>query len=41
MMGVVASLITKDSVILDEVASINISYPTFLDDLNKLIKSVK
>ncbi|HLR41905.1 MAG TPA: 3-phosphoshikimate 1-carboxyvinyltransferase [Pseudogracilibacillus sp.] len=37
MMGVIASLITTDDVILDDTSSINISYPSFFEDLNKLI----
>lgn len=36
MMGIIASLITINDVTLDSIDSINISYPTFLDDLNKL-----
>ncbi len=36
MMGIIASLITTNDVILDSIDSINISYPGFIDDLNKL-----
>lgn len=37
MMGIIASLISKNNVTLDSIDSINISYPKFIDDLNKLI----
>lgn len=37
MMGVVASLITTKDVTLDDTSSINISYPSFFEDLNKII----
>lgn len=37
MMGIIASLITTEDVILDNIDSINISYPSFIDDLNRLI----
>lgn len=37
MMGIIASLITTENVILDNIDSINISYPSFIDDLNRLI----
>ncbi len=38
MMGIIASLITTENVTLDSIESINISYPTFLNDLNKLAR---
>jgi len=37
MMGIIASLITTEDVIIDNIDSINISYPSFIDDLNRLI----
>lgn len=37
MMGVIASLITKEEVMIDDLSSINISYPNFFTDLNKII----
>lgn len=36
MMGVIASLISKGTVTIDDVSSIAISYPRFFDDLNVL-----
>lgn len=36
MMGVVASLIAKESVILDDDSSIAVSYPSFFQDLNTI-----
>ncbi|HLQ73711.1 MAG TPA: 3-phosphoshikimate 1-carboxyvinyltransferase [Bacillota bacterium] len=36
MMGVVASLIAKDTVTLDDTSSIAVSYPTFLTDLERI-----
>src|SRR5699024_11126790 len=41
MMGIIASLISKNNVTLDSIDSINISYPKFIDDLNKLISLKK
>jgi 3-phosphoshikimate 1-carboxyvinyltransferase len=38
MMVVIASLITKGNVKIDELASISISYPNFMDDLNSVIQ---
>lgn len=36
MMGVVASLITQNEVILDDISSVNVSYPGFFDDLKQV-----
>lgn len=36
MMAIIASLISKDDVILDDISSIAVSYPQFLADLNQL-----
>lgn len=36
MMIVVASLIAEEKVVLDDATSINVSYPNFFDDLNKI-----
>lgn len=38
MMGVIASLIATETVVIDDVSAINISYPTFFDHLNELKK---
>ncbi|HLQ97512.1 MAG TPA: 3-phosphoshikimate 1-carboxyvinyltransferase [Candidatus Dormibacteraeota bacterium] len=37
MMGAIASLIAKDEVILDDDASIAVSYPNFFEDLQRII----
>lgn len=37
MMGVIASLITKDKVTIDDISSIAISYPNFLTDLQSIM----
>ena len=39
MMAIIASLIAKEDVTLDDTSSIAVSYPNFLDDLNKLTSS--
>src|SRR5699024_6413047 len=36
MMGVIASLISEDTVNMDDISSIAISYPSFFDDLQQL-----
>jgi len=41
MMGVIASLISENEVIIDDVSSIAISYPSFFDDLHTVTKGVK
>lgn len=41
MMGVIASLISENNVILDETASIGISYPNFFQDLNRITREKK
>lgn len=38
MMGVIASLIASDDVVMDDTSSINISYPTFFEHLTTLKK---
>ncbi|MGM9966964.1 MULTISPECIES: 3-phosphoshikimate 1-carboxyvinyltransferase [unclassified Rummeliibacillus] len=38
MMGAIASLLIDDEVTLDDADCIAVSYPTFFDDINKLIK---
>jgi len=38
MMGVIASLITKDKVTLDDGSSIAVSYPSFFEDLNTVTR---
>ncbi|WP_042145661.1 3-phosphoshikimate 1-carboxyvinyltransferase [Paucisalibacillus sp. EB02] len=40
MMAVIASLITEGNVIIDELSSISISYPNFMDDLNNIVHKV-
>lgn len=40
MMGAIASLICKDTVTIDDVDVIDISYPSFLDDLHRIIQQV-
>lgn len=36
MMGVIASLFTNEEVVIDDISSIKISYPSFFEDLNKV-----
>lgn len=38
MMGIIASLIAKDEVVIDDISSIAISYPNFLTDLKRVMK---
>src|SRR5699024_303529 len=37
MMGTIASLIASDDVILDDISSIDVSYPGFFQDLDRII----
>ena len=36
MMGIIASLIAKDVVTLDDISSVAVSYPRFFDDLKSI-----
>lgn len=38
MMGIIASLVTEDTVVVDNIDCINISYPNFVNDLQSILK---
>lgn len=38
MMGIIASLVTEENVVVDNIDCINISYPNFINDLHSILK---